>query len=224
MTGTASLNLAPKDRQTLKESVIIEIKRAIFDGRLQPGQRLNEAQLAVDLGLSKAPIREAINELVSLGFLTSRPYKGARVKNLSRNEAEELYSLRSVLESFAAERAAPRLTEDDLASFEDLVERIDTAVKEQDSQAMVELDLRFHQFLVQLSGHRILMEMWARIYDRLTIYMLRRRVLFNAAGTLTRLHRDLLDELKSGDPDRIKNAVTKHINHYAAKALELFSD
>ena len=68
------------------------------------------------------------------------------------------------------------------------------------------------------------MEMWARIYDRLTIYMLRRRVLFNAAGTLTRLHRDLLDELKSGDPDRIKNAVTKHINHYAAKALELFSD
>jgi DNA-binding GntR family transcriptional regulator len=128
----------PHGRQTLKQGVVDQVKKAIFDGRLKPGQRLNEAQLAAQMGLSKSPIREAVKEMASQGYLISEPFKGARVKELTRTEAEELFSLRAVLESFAVDRALRRMIPGDVERLSGLVERMEQAVSQADPAAAVE--------------------------------------------------------------------------------------
>ncbi|MEZ4671421.1 MAG: GntR family transcriptional regulator [Anaerolineae bacterium] len=92
------------ENRPLRERVLDALRDAIISGELKPGQDLVETELAASLGVSRAPLREALQILSSEGLVETIPYTGTTVKRLTRTDIEELYSLRSVLETFAIRR------------------------------------------------------------------------------------------------------------------------
>ena len=99
MSATSSIK--PLDDQTRRGQIVKALRDLVLGGELMPGTRLTETDLAGRLGVSRAPLREAIRELVNIGLLVSVPYKGLFVRTITRRDLEELYSLRTALEQFA---------------------------------------------------------------------------------------------------------------------------
>src|SRR5918994_7649165 len=94
------------------------IREAIIDGRLAPGQRLKEEELARELGMSRTPVREALLMLQSEGLVESIPRRGATVRSYAVGDLDDVYQLRALLEGYAARRAAGRISADDVVRLE----------------------------------------------------------------------------------------------------------
>lgn len=207
-----------QEKETLKEWVIKEIKAAIIDGRLKSQERVNESKIAEEMGLSKSPIREAVNELVKDGILVSEPFKGAVVKGLTKKEAHELYSLRAVLEAFAVDLMEKPLNPGALETMDQIVLDMKDAAHRNDLDKMIELDLKFHQYLMKLSGHQLLLEIWERIYGRISMYMGQKSRFFENLEEDAALHEALVEKIRTGEMQNIKKLLEKHIYHYSALA------
>lgn len=207
-----------QEKETLKEWVIKEIKSAIIDGRLKSQERVNESKIAEEMGLSKSPIREAVKELVKDGILASEPFKGAVVRGLTKREAHELYSLRAVLESFAVDLMQKPVSPEALKNLEAIVLDMKNVARRNDLDGMIDLDLKFHQYLVRLSDHQLLLEIWERIYGRISMYMGQKSRFFDNLDEDAALHEALFEKIRSGDLRNIKKLLEKHIYHYSALA------
>lgn len=138
-------SLKPVDGHTRRGQIVRQLRDFIVSGQLSPGDRLTEADLASRLGVSRAPLREAIRELVDGGLVVSEPYKGLFVRSVTRRDLEELYSLRTALEQFAFRQAWEKRTE---AAREDLANRNAELAKVvtvgQDPGLAIELELHLH--------------------------------------------------------------------------------
>lgn len=148
-------------RELAPEQVTARLRQAIATGALRPGERLNQAELAERLGVSRMPIREALRRLDAEGLVTLQPYKGAIVANLSADELTEIYDMRLALEVLALRRNISRLTKDDLLAMEQLLRHMDD---ETDGDAWIALNVEFHDHLYGQSVGGLLNE---------TIYNLR---------------------------------------------------
>src|ERR671933_2782830 len=146
----------------LREQVKELVLERILDGTYQPGDRLVETQLAQELGTSQAPVREALRELESLRFVTSEPFKGARVRALSRAEIVEIYPVRAALEEVAARSAAVRL-DGEVGELEAEFEAMLRAAEKGDLHEQVRHDVEFHRLIVEASGNGILLDVWSSL-------------------------------------------------------------
>lgn len=184
--------------------------KAIMDGNMKPGQRIVESALARQLGVSQAPVREAIRDLVLMGFLETEPYKGTFVRSFTAEELYEVYTVRAALESLGARLAAPRATEEDLASLKDILEQMVEAGKAGDGIRMVRLDNMFHETIIKLSGNRLLHHLWQTLrFGYWTIVTT--RVSEYDLEELARRHEDLLRALQTRNPQKAMTAMRRHI-------------
>ena len=104
-------------RVVLSDQIKEYIVNAILSGKFQPGERIVESALARQLGISQAPVREAIRDLVLMGFLESEPYKGTSVRSFTSDDLWEVYTVRAALESLAARLTAQRMKETDVEAL-----------------------------------------------------------------------------------------------------------
>ena len=123
----------------LRELVFEAIREAIVDGTLEPGERLMEAQLAEDLGVSRTPVREAIRQLELAGFVVMIPRRGAYVADISIKDVADVFEIRGALEALAASLAAERASEEEIEQLERLLVEIGKSVEERDVELLVEL-------------------------------------------------------------------------------------
>lgn len=210
-----------QNRFTLKNHVVAEIQKAIIDGRLKPGERLNEAQISKEMGLSKSPVREAIKELTAGGILIAEPFKGTYVKGLSRKEARELFSIRRVLETFAIELMVPKISQRDLDSLGNIIAKMKIAAEKGDKKLLSDLDLNFHRQIIEISGHDLLREIWDKIVVRARIYLYQKSQVIGDLNKLYLLHKNLFELLCTKDIDVVKNCLEDHLNHTLNKALDI---
>src|SRR5512133_3875653 len=122
-----------KPDQGLPATIAEQIKRLIYAGEFKAGERLNEAALAVRMGTSRGPIREAIRILTGIGLVTAVMNRGVFVRQVSVAEMLEIYDLRALVFGFAAERAAEHATDADRRQFESLLDQMDQACREGDN-------------------------------------------------------------------------------------------
>lgn len=186
------------------------IIKAIMSGEMRPGQRIVESALARQLGVSQAPVREAIRDLVLMGFLETEPYKGTFVRSFTTEELYEVYTLRAALESLAARLAAPRVTEQDLAALQDVLEQMVEAGKARDGSRMVRLDNVFHEMIVKLSGNRLLYRLWQTLRFGYWTIVTTRVSEYNLEE-LAKRHEDLLKALQTRNPQKAMAAMRRHI-------------
>jgi DNA-binding GntR family transcriptional regulator len=206
----------------LVEIVLEQITDAIVTGRLTPGERLVEARLGDQLGVSRGPVREALRRLEQMGLVEKTPYQGTFVSDLSDQDVEELHGVRVPLEGLAARLAAKRSEPKLLDTLKTILDEMREAGTAGDPGRMVELDMAFHNALIELSGHRLLGELWLTVSIRLHRFLLlKRKRLYDTLGEAAPLHEPIVHAIASGDADQAEAEVLHHLSE-AAKYLDYF--
>ena len=195
----------------LAHTIAEELKRLIYAGDIAPGERLNEAALALRMGTSRGPIREAIRVLAGLGLVTAVLNRGVFVRQISVREMLEIYELRALLFGYAAEHACDHLDDTSRQQMEALLDQMDAACESGDGTAYYELNLRFHDLLLELSGNRRAQQAYDEHVKELHLF---RRRYFNAPGNMRRSnadHRAIFEAIAKNDARRAKTLAERHV-------------
>lgn len=154
----------------LRQVVYEALLELIINGSLQPGQHLVEGELAEHLGVSRQPVREALQRLQTEGWVDLRPAQGAFVHTPTEEEATQLLSVRSVLETYSARLAAGRATASDVERLWDLQQEGLDALAADDTKRLVEANSALHAFVTELSGNTVLAELIGQVDRRVRWY------------------------------------------------------
>ena len=193
------------------------LRAAIISGRLVPGDRLKEAELSEQLGISRAPVREALRQLEHEGLVVSLPYRATEVLGISQEEIEEvLVPIRLTLETFAFRRALPLLSGDDHDALGVLVQTMRQAGAIGDLDALAEADVRFHELVIERSGQQHCLQIWRSIQPRVRAYFRRDAPIHSRADEIADEHRELLDVLRRGDETQLLETLRHHICNFLA--------
>jgi DNA-binding GntR family transcriptional regulator len=162
-SGTRRLEAGPASAlrpfANAAEVVAEVLRRAIYEGRLGPGERLREADLAAEIGVSRTPIREALLVLQTEGLVEATPNRGSVVRSYTMEELLDFMEIRGMLWSYAAGRAAPRITQEQVAELHACCDRLEGLINSTERQPNVEVALRFHDIIVEAAGSRMLTEL-----------------------------------------------------------------
>lgn len=197
---------------SLKDMALAAIKGAIWDDVLQPGPVYSEAQLAQELGISRTPIREAVMELAGVGFLTIIPRKGFRLKRLSLDEIQQLFTFRRVIELAVTKEMMPRLSEEHLAELKDIHNRDRAAVQDMSSRQLVGIDREFHTFLATVTGNQYLIsahETMRDLIDWVGTKVLKRPERYPEA---VKEHGAIVEQILQKDLEGTLQSMENHIN------------
>jgi DNA-binding GntR family transcriptional regulator len=193
----------------LREQIRELLLERILKGELQPGDRIVELQIAQELGTSQAPVREALRELQSLGFVEHEPYRGTRVRRITEEELTEIYPVRAALEELAAQEAASKLDSGKVGELEREFEAMREAADRDDLQDLAAHDATFHRLIVEAAGNKVLLDTWRtlRVEARVVVTALKTDIDLHE---LAELHRPLLEALKEGSPEKAGGALRQH--------------
>ncbi|WP_263248096.1 GntR family transcriptional regulator [Saccharopolyspora rosea] len=199
---------AAEPRVPLRDQVRRELQARIADGRLRPGDRLFEQDLAAELGISRVPVREAIRMLQSEGLIEVMPRRrGVFVRGLDRAQAEELFEVREALEVYAARLAAQRADPEQVRLLADLAARARTAHEAGDTEGMSSANAAFHDRLVGLAGNGLLASMLEPLHGRLA-WLFRMNL---EPDRVCGEHEELQTAIAEGDADRAAEVAQRHV-------------
>ena len=208
--------------ETLTEAVANHIRDAIVRGVYLPGAQLSEAALASALGTSRGTIREALLALSHGGLVIIRAHRGASVATLTPGQAEETYSLRALLEPYAARLAIER-GRVDATVIRDLrraVDALSTAIASHDFDACVEADMHFHARMSATSGHVILQQLLGVLAAHTRRFIILSNLRKDDMIGDVESHARLISALLSGDPEIAEREVRMHIEDAATRVLQ----
>jgi DNA-binding GntR family transcriptional regulator len=206
--------IRPPERRGLTEQVADSIRQAIFSGSFELGERLNEADIADRLHVSRGPVREALTQLRQEGIVTMSWHRGAFIMELSAADVSELYSLRTVLEVFAIRQAAGAATTADLEAMNAVLAAMSKAGDDQSDFDMIQLDVQFHDELYRAAHHDRLGTAWSSIRSQVLLSLLVKRHTSNEyyRDLVIAEHQLLFDLVSSRDADACEVALTEHIS------------
>ena len=198
-------------RATLTEQASKEIREAIRSGKLKPGERLIEMQLAEEMQISRFPIREALRYLEKEGLVETKPFKGTRVVQFTEKDMEELYSLRSSLEELAVRILIENLDEKKINKLQMIIQSMQKSSQSGDLDQMISDDLRFHQTICELSGHRKLLEVWRTLESQLQVFLSIEKDFFESAYQFVSTHNPIMEAIKDRNLKKAEKAIREHL-------------
>jgi len=204
------------EREILSERVKDRILTWIREGEMAPGSRIVETRVARELGVSQAPVREALRDLATLGFVETQPYRGSWVRKPSEEELVEAIEVRAELGALAGRLAATRRTEQCMADLDQLMDEMSEAADRGDAHDHAFKNTQFHARIVQAAHNQTLSRLWAmlepfsRSYYTATVPGI-------DLHRLSDRHKPVLDAIKDKDPERAAATMRTH----AEEAAEL---
>jgi DNA-binding GntR family transcriptional regulator len=195
----------------LRERVYEALLELITTRALQPGQHLVESELAGHLGVSRQPVREALQRLNTEGWVDLRPAQGAFVHEPTEEEADQLLTVRTLLEAEAARLAAANADDTGVGTLEELCAEGEQAVAADDVDAAVALNARFHAKVIDLAGNAVLAELAAQVDRRVRWYYT--PVARQRGGQSWIEHRDLIAAIAGHDEQRATRLMREHTEH-----------
>ncbi|GAA4665807.1 MULTISPECIES: GntR family transcriptional regulator [Amycolatopsis] len=196
-----------KPLAAVRQRVVDELRDRIITGRLKPGDRLVERDLAEDLGVSRLPVREAIRALESEGFLETPSPRRVVVRQLSRVDVEELFDVREALEVLAAGLAAERAGEAGRARLEAILDEAAAATRSGQGSRITEANNRFHDEILAVADHRLLSTLMQPLEGRLA-WLTGQNEHWE---DLLAEHRRLYEAIASGDAERARACALEHV-------------
>lgn len=197
--------------QDLVSQIARSLTEAIVSGQLPPGAKVAEAAVARELGVSRAPVREAGRLLESQGLLVAHPGRGFFVRAHSPEDIDDLYDLRICIEKHATVQAAKRLTPEGAAALRRQLAVLQEAAQSQGPAAQIEEDYRLHRLICEMSGNRRLLRLFDDLSSELRIVIGLIGRLYDDPRRIADTHVPLLDAIESGDAARIEAAVEFHL-------------
>jgi DNA-binding GntR family transcriptional regulator len=196
------------------EQTVARLRTFILQGELEPGSRLQEVELATQLGVSRTPVREALRVLFSEGLVEVLPNRGARVARWSITDLEAIYELRGMLESHAAQRAATRVVPAQLDELTGLCEQMEGCARrasKHDLLVLGELNGRFHNVILEAAGSDRLSAMLASVVQVSLVMRTFTRYSPEALARSMNHHRELVDAIRAGAPEWAGSVMRSHI-------------
>jgi DNA-binding GntR family transcriptional regulator len=200
----------------VRDGVYQHLRDAILAGDFTPGDKLGEADLVARLGVSRTPIREALQRLVQEGLLAASANRGVWVRVLTEREARDTYEVRETLDGLAAELAAKHHTEEDAARLTAALHALEAAGS--DYREQTRLDLAFHREVV-LSAHNGVLSDLARTLEQRVALIKHLTRTYNAHPDTTRQHHAILHAVLARDPNAARDAARAHVRTFAALVL-----
>ncbi|MQA10197.1 MAG: FCD domain-containing protein [Pseudonocardiaceae bacterium] len=202
------------ERTVMREQIKELIIQRILDGTYKPGDRVVELQLVNELGVSQAPVREALRDLKAMRFVDSEPYRGARVRAVTAEELSETYPVRARLEQLAGELATPCVDDKLLRQLDAELQAMRTAARDRDQHGLLIHDARFHELIVEAAGNSVLLDAWSGL--RIEVFTLVSLIKSNLdLAAVANAHLPILDALRQGDPDLVGKEMRAHIESFA---------
>lgn len=204
----------------LRDVVFQTLRKAILTGDLKPGERLMEIHLAEKIGVSRTPIREAIRKLELEGLVTNIPRKGAMVAEISVKGLKDVLEVRRALDSFCAELACERITEEEKEALKKACESFEEAIKTKDSTIIARADVSFHDKIIGATENERLVALLNNIAEQM--YRYRFEYIKDESGhdRLVKEHRILMEAIISGDINAARAAAREHIDNQEASIIK----
>ena len=206
------LNFDIQNHRPLREIVYEELKMQILTGKIVPGTRMMEVELAEDMGVSRTPIREAIRKLEKEGLVTIEPRRGAYASQISTKDMVDILEVRQDMEGLAAFFAASRMTEEQMAELKKASDSYNIAVSEGNTANMIVYDTKFHRIIVESCNNNILVQM----IEQLQELVLRFRYIyydnFRRAENMPEEHRQIMEAIQEGRARDARSAADVHID------------
>ncbi len=206
------LNFDIQSHRPLREIVYEELRNLILTGKIKPGTRMMEIELAEDMGVSRTPIREAIRKLEKEGLVVIEPRKGAYASEVSVKDMENILEVRANLEGLAAYLAAERMTDAEKKALEATKEKFKQAVAEGNMGDMIAYDSKFHHMIVESSRNNHLIHM----VEQLQELVLRFRYIyykdFKRAEDMIPEHKRIFEEIVNGNGANARFEAFNHID------------
>ncbi|MDR7457613.1 MAG: GntR family transcriptional regulator [Armatimonadota bacterium] len=203
--------MKPFDNVTLSQRVRDHLRDQILANALAPGTPLHEEEIAAQLGISRAPVREALRLLAAEDLVTIAPRRGAIVKALSPQEFLDAYQVREALEVLAIRLAIPRLADADLQGLRDLHGEMMLAAARADVEGFFEANTAFHTALVEASGNARLAELYRLLMNQLRRYRMRSMSLRGGLERSIAEHAAILEAVTRRDSETASRLLGEHI-------------
>jgi DNA-binding GntR family transcriptional regulator len=201
-------------RDSMGEQIRKILMERIMSGALAPGARLKELHLAAELKTSQGPVREALRELEALGLVVTEPYKGSRVREVSKEDIREAYVVRAALEDLAGVLAAPHF-KDATKPLEKLAAEIQHAARRKDVSEYVKCDIAFHRAIVEAAHNKVLLRSWDALGFEVRIQIR----LANTSLDLSEVQKEhwpILEALGKGAGKTAGRLLRTHIQKFAS--------
>jgi DNA-binding GntR family transcriptional regulator len=207
---TPSAAATPVVRGGLRAQIKDVILQRIVEGSLEPGSRIVETRIAQELGVSQAPVREALRDLEQLGCVVHEPNRGCSVRAFSAEELLEAFPVRAALEALAARLAAERITTAELAELDQLLERMRRAARDGDAHEQSQANASFHATVVRAARNRTLERQWQMLEPYSRTYLTVSRPGIDLVHLSDR-HVPVLDALRRRDRAKAAKAMEEHL-------------
>lgn len=204
---------------TYRQGVLQSIRAAIHDGSLTAGAPLVERRVAEEMGVSRAPVREALRQLEDEGLVVNIPFKGWYVTQVTPRTMAEIVSLRRVLDVFAAQRAMELATPEDDEAPRALYADMERVAAQDDADSLLELHLRFHRELYVLAKHDLLLQVWTTMESQLRLYLRLHQLTYDTLPPYVEAHRPLLEAFLKRDAEALAKAVGGHLREHTEQLI-----
>ncbi len=206
--------------ENITDQVYRALRQRIAEGEIAEGERMIENALAEEFNVSKTPVREALARLASERLVERIPGRGVIARAMSYEEVADYLEVREVLEELAAEKAATRVTESDIAKLESIIGESEAAGAAGDLNYYSELDSDFHTTIICMGDNIALKEIMPLLHDKIRVVMKASVALPGRFPTSVEEHRSVLRALAEGDPREAGAQMRKHIMNTRAAVVE----
>ncbi|PHR24457.1 MAG: hypothetical protein COA36_15570 [Desulfotalea sp.] len=211
-------------KTTYKDQVVQYIYDLVLEGKFSPGDHLKESLLAMEMGISRAPVREAFRELISSGIVEYRPQVGNFIALLSPKEIVDSYTTRGVLEGFAVMETHQKFAEDDLEELDSMVERMRRFATKGDRKKVVQVGGEFHELLTSYNRNVQLAEYNERLSLKLHVLFYKHWSTLYSADEIGDRHGRIVEALRSAGAVQIEQIIRDHYIETGTKIAALYSD
>lgn len=213
-----------REYSPIREEVFTMLRQAILTGKLQPGDRLVERELAEQLGVSRTPVREALRKLELENLVTHIPRKGVVVSEISKKDVIDIFDIRASLEGLASRLAAQKATKEDLHDLREMVAEMSEATANNDSERLNEIHDEFHRKLFDIADSPRLIQMINSLIDYISRFTKTGYAIPGRSSAAMHEHMELLESLEGKDSARAETLAESHIRNSKAAVLKQYEE
>lgn len=206
--------------QNLHASIYEKLKSQIINFTLKPGQKLQDRQLGPQFGVSRTPVREALNRLVQEGFVRQISGGGYFVKEITIKGIENLYEVREALEVLAAQQAIQKINNRQIKKLSNILKSHKKLIQKGESKGRLLEDADFHKTIAISSGNQYLYEIINNIFDKISTFRAIDILTLQRAKIAYQQHKEIFDLLKEKDTQGLKRKLGNHISEAKRNAVE----
>lgn len=204
-------------KSTYKDQVVEYVYNLVLDGALSPGDQIKESLLAVEMGISRAPIREALKELMTNGIIEYRPQVGNFITQLSPKEIVDAYITRGILEGYAVASSFDRFTDREISELEEMTRLMTASAGEGDRKRVVQVGDDFHNLLISKCDNMQLIDYTRRLSQKLHILFYKFWSRLYTAKEVGDRHFRIIKSIRSGNQAEIEKSIRDHYRETGSK-------